>query len=71
MVELLRSNDMVLLSYIMALLAGEGMEAVLLDGHTSIMEGSIGAIQRRLMVAGEDEVQARRLIREAGLADEI
>ena len=50
MKELLRTNDAVRLSWLQALLAAAGIEAVVLDTHTSIIEGSIGAIPRRLMV---------------------
>lgn len=67
MVELFRSNDPVLLSFVAALLRDAGIHAVLLDGHTSVLEGSINAIQRRLMVARDDEADARRLLREADL----
>jgi hypothetical protein len=49
-----------------ALLASAGIEAVVLDGHTSVMEGSIGAIPRRLMVYDDDELRARAVIAEAG-----
>ena len=38
----------------------------LLDGHTSAVEGSIGAIPRRLVVATEDEARARQVLKEAG-----
>jgi len=64
--ELFRTNDPVLLSFATALLAEQRIEAVVLDGHTSILEGSIGAIQRRLMVRDEDLVRARRLLKERG-----
>ena len=64
--NLLRSNDPVRLSFLTALLADAGIGSVLLDTHTSLMEGSIGAIQRRLAVAAEDEAQARRILTEAG-----
>jgi hypothetical protein len=60
------SNDVVRLSFLMALLRDGGVESVLLDTHTSVIEGSIGAIPRRLMVAEEDESHARRILREAG-----
>ncbi|MDA0676222.1 MAG: DUF2007 domain-containing protein, partial [Proteobacteria bacterium] len=50
MVELLRTNDPVLLSWLEATLAAHGIGCVVLDAHTSVVEGSIGAIQRRLMV---------------------
>ena len=65
MKELLRTNDVVRLSWIQALLADAGIECVLLDQHTSLAEGSIGAIQRRLMVAERDHARARHLVAEA------
>lgn len=64
--ELLRTNDPVLLSFATALLAEQHIEAVVLDSHTSILEGSIGAIPRRLMVPDEDHVRARRVLAEVG-----
>jgi hypothetical protein len=60
--ELLRSNDPVLLSWAEALLDGEGIQSVLLDAHTSAVEGSISAIPRRLMVGDQDWSRAKRLI---------
>lgn len=66
MTELLRSNDVVRLSWLTALLSGAGIEAILLDVHTSLAEGSIGAIPRRLMVHDDDAARARRLLAEAG-----
>lgn len=66
MKELLRSNDVVLLSWLGALLDGEGVQAVVFDTHTSVLEGSANAIQRRLMVADDDLDAARRILTEAG-----
>lgn len=66
MKELLRTTDAVLLSWLTALLADAGIEAVVFDNHTSILEGSVGAIPRRLMVAEEDLEPARRRLRAAG-----
>jgi hypothetical protein len=60
------SNDPVRLSFLTALLADAGIEAVVLDMHTSMTEGSIGAIPRRLVVAADDERHARRVLAEAG-----
>jgi hypothetical protein len=60
------SNDPVRLSFLTALLADAGITAVLLDDHTSAVEGSIGAIPRRLAVAAGDETRARRILAEAG-----
>ncbi|KAA0594765.1 type III secretory pathway lipoprotein EscJ [Azospirillum lipoferum] len=68
MTELLRTTDPVRLSWLVALLADAGIEAIVLDNHTSILEGSIGAIPRRLMVDTEDAAQAIRILREAGEA---
>jgi hypothetical protein len=62
------SNDPVRLSFLMALLRDAGIDCVVLDGHVSVVEGSIGAIPRRLAVAAEDEYRARRVLREAGEA---
>jgi hypothetical protein len=53
---------------LIALLADAGIEAVLFDAHTSVLEGSIGAIPQRLMVDEEDSAQAFRVLREAGEA---
>ncbi|HUE18413.1 MAG TPA: DUF2007 domain-containing protein [Stellaceae bacterium] len=66
MKELLRTNDAVRLSWIEALLASAGIGVALMDLHTSIIEGSIGAIPRRLMVAERDWARARNLLIEAG-----
>ena len=61
------SNDPVRLSFVTALLRDAGIEAVLLDAQMSVLEGSIGAIPRRLAVAAQDASMARRILREAGL----
>lgn len=66
--ELLRTNDAVRLSWLQAMLASAGIEAVILDTHTSIIEGSIGAIMRRLMVHQDDEKRARAVLKEIGEA---
>lgn len=63
--EILRTNDPVLLSWAVARLTDAGVGTVVLDRHTSVLEGSIGAIARRLMVAAEDAALARRLLAEA------
>ena len=60
MKELVRSNDPVLLDWLQVLLRDSGIETVVFDAHMSILEGSAGAIQRRLMVLDEDfDVGAR------------
>jgi hypothetical protein len=66
MKELLRTNDLVFLSWADAMLRAEGIDTVVLDGHTSVLEGSTWAIRRRMMVADEDYGRARRLMIDAG-----
>ena len=68
MKELLRTNDAVLLSWIDALLADAEIRATVLDTHTSVAEGSIGALPRRLMVPSSDEAKARCILGDAGIA---
>jgi hypothetical protein len=70
MVEILRSNDPVLISFVTALFSDSNIEAFVLDTHTSVLEGSIGAIPRRIMVVDDDANQALRLLREAKIVDD-
>jgi len=65
MKELTRTNDVVFLSWVRAFLADSGIETMVLDGFTSIIEGSIGAIPRRLMVADRDHERAQALLADA------
>ena len=69
MKELFRTNDPVILSWASAMLAGENIETIVFDTHTSILEGSIGALPRRLMVTARDHARASRLLDEAGARD--
>jgi hypothetical protein len=62
------TNDPVRISFATAVLRDAGIEPVVLDAQMSAMEGSIGAIPRRIVVAPEDAWQARRVLRDAGLA---
>jgi Putative prokaryotic signal transducing protein len=63
---LLASNDPVRLSFVAALLSDAGIRSVLLDMHASVMDGSIGAIPRRLAVAADEYDRARRILADAG-----
>lgn len=67
MQPVIRSNDPVELSFAQSLLTDAGIPFILLDQHTSVLEGSIGAIPRRLCVADDDLDDARDLLRQAGL----
>jgi len=67
---LIKSNDPVLIGYVGALLDGAGLAHVLLDTNMSVLEGSLGVLPQRVMVAEEDLSRARHVLAEAGLADE-
>ena len=71
MVELLRTNDIVLLSFVRSLLEGEGIRPIGLDEHMSGMEGSVSAIQRRVVVDDDDADRARRVLRREGLGEHL
>lgn len=67
MEELLRTNDVVLLSWLEALLADAGIDAQVLDMHMSILEGSVGALPRRLVVHDDDAAEARNIMDDANI----
>ena len=71
MIELVRTNDLVLISVIESILAQEGVAHFVADQHMSAMEGSLGFLPRRIMVDSGQESRARRLLAEAGLAAEL
>ncbi|MDA8870682.1 DUF2007 domain-containing protein [Rhizobiaceae bacterium] len=71
MEELLRSNNPVTLSFATSLLGEEGIIHFVADEHMSMVEGSLGILQRRIMVDGDRLDRARALLRDAGLADEL
>ena len=65
MIELLRTNDPVLISWLSAVLGEAEIEIIVFDAHTSILEGSANAIRRRVMVIDDDTDEAKRLFEEA------
>ena len=69
--ELVRTNDIVLVSAVGALLDGANIHHLVLDQNMSIMEGSAGVLPRRIMVREEDNREARQLLADAGLAHEL
>jgi len=52
-----------------ALLAGEGITAFEWDVHMSILDGSIGILPRRLMVADADWFMAQAVLRDNDLLE--
>jgi len=65
--EVLRSNDAVVISFSQAVLQEVGIAVFLADQYMSVVEGSIGAFPRRLLVDSTDWAAARRALGEAGL----
>jgi Putative prokaryotic signal transducing protein len=65
--EIIRSNDPILLNFAQVLLRDAGVDAVLMDQNMSVMEGSIGILQRRLMVPAGDIEQARQIMIDSDL----
>jgi hypothetical protein len=71
MIELIRTNDAVTLSFVEALMRDAGIPILVADRNMSVVGGSIGILPRRVLV-GEDDVEAaRRLLADAGIADEL
>ena len=64
MKELLRSNDPTVIAYASALLEGEDIACFQMDVHMSVLEGSIGIMPRRLMVADRDHFIATAIMKD-------
>jgi hypothetical protein len=71
LLELVRTNDAVLISRIEALLDDCGIGYFVADTHMSILDGSIGVFPRRILVLAEDLAAARRHMADIGLAAEL
>jgi len=71
MIEIVRTNDPVLISFVEALMRDAGINFLVADQNMSILEGSIGIIPRRVLVVDDEAAQARRILIDAGIADEL
>jgi hypothetical protein len=71
MVELLRTNDLVLISAVRAMLAEEKIVVLVADEHMSALEGSVGFLPRRVLVRDADIARSRRVLVAAGLSREL
>jgi hypothetical protein len=69
--ELVRTNDIVLVSAIGALLDGANIHHLVLDQNMSVIEGSLGVLPRRILVHEDDNREARQILTDAGLAHEL
>lgn len=67
MKELLRTNDIVLISFVGSLLEDAGIPHVVLDTNMSVVEGSLGVLPRRVMVEADWLPRAKRLMAEADI----
>jgi hypothetical protein len=55
------------MSFVASLLLDAGIEHSVADAHMSVIEGSIGALPSRILVAQEQHGDARRLLADAGI----
>ena len=69
--ELVRTNDIVLVSAVGALLDGANIHHLVLDQNMSVIEGSLGILPRRILVDDENVAAARRVLVDAGLGHEL
>jgi hypothetical protein len=68
MIELLSSNDPVLISFAASLLRDAKIEHSVADSHMSVIDGSINAVTNRILVAEDQYDEARDLFTEAGVS---
>ena len=71
MEELIRTNDIVLISFVEALLRDAGIEFLVVDQNMSVIEGSLGVLPRRVLVVSDRVEAARRLLTDAGIGAEL
>ncbi len=71
MTEIMRTNDLALISFVEVLLKDAGLRYFVADAHASAVDGSIGALPRRILVEPGREDEARRLLADADLAAEL
>ena len=66
---LLRTNDPTVIAFAQMLLAGEGIDSFVMDVHMSALEGGLGILPRRLMVADRDHFLARAVMVDNDITD--
>ena len=71
MIELIRTNDAVIISFVESLLRDAGIGCFVADQNMSVLDGSIGILPRRVMVTDDDLAAARRLLTDAGIGNEM
>lgn len=71
MEEIIRTNDMGVMAFAAALLRAEDIDCFEFDVHMSVLDGSLGVLPRRLMVARGDAFRARAILRDNDLGAEL
>lgn len=71
MIELIRTNDVVVISFVESLMRDAGIACFVADQNMSVMDGSLGILPRRVMVDADRVDEARQIVTDAGMADEI
>ncbi|GAA4107905.1 DUF2007 domain-containing protein [Aminobacter sp. NyZ550] len=71
MIELIRTNDAVIISFVESLLRDAGIGCFVADQNMSVLDGSIGILPRRIMIDEDDADEARQLLTDAGIEHEI
>ena len=71
MLELVRTNDIVMISFIESLLKDLEIEYFIADQNMSVLEGSIGLLPRRIMVKACHHQRAVTLLKDAGISNEL
>ncbi|MFC5584109.1 DUF2007 domain-containing protein [Nitratireductor kimnyeongensis] len=71
MIELIRTNDPVVISFVESLLRDAGIAFFVADQNMSIMEGSLGILPRRIMIDEDDRAAARQLLKDADIDHEV
>jgi hypothetical protein len=71
MIEIMRLNDPVLISFVESLLKDAQIKYFIADANMSVLEGSLGVLARRVMVDSEFEKEARQLLTDAGIEQEL
>lgn len=71
MIELIRTNDAVIISFVESLLRDAGIGCFIADQNMSVLDGSLGILPRRIMIDEDDASEARQLLTDAGIENEI
>ncbi|HEX5089495.1 MAG TPA: DUF2007 domain-containing protein [Nocardioides sp.] len=69
MAELVRTNDLALISAVEGLLQEAGIPCHVADRHASIIDGSLNFLKMRVLVPDDREAEARELLTEAELGE--